>query len=247
MADENKTNNEEQKGASAPDTQPGVPTPEAATVKPAAEETERAFTWVDSTGKSQELVIRRPTAEEIQASDWEYARVFNEAIAEGIMPRAALISMLKDRGINFEKEDQEITIMQSELDTLVGDLEEARKNQAKEKVSDLKDDIAALRQKVIERRTAVSDYTRSSAESLANEARDLFVLATVIEQNKEPYFKASNSSNLRLAMKERLKKINKTEYMTLKMQASFEFMTFANGLSSNFMEKFPEKQKETWD
>lgn len=231
-----------------PEASPGSPSPEVATVEGIVQdEKAREFTWIDAQGKSRKLQIRRPNNEEIQASDWEYARVFNEAIAEGIVPRAALINMLQERGINFDKQNEEIQTMQDELNSLIEELKEVRKKKDKDAVGDLKEDIKDLRGKLVTKRTAISDYTRNCAEQMANDARDTFVLATILEENSKPFFEVRESSNLRLTMRERLKKFQKDEYGTLRLQGSYEFMTFANGLASNFTEQFPENQAEDWD
>jgi len=245
MADNEKKLAEETK--ETPTAPPGSPSPEAATTGEVIEdEKARKFTWVDNQGAKLNLNIRRPTGEEVQASDWEYARIFNEAIQEGIIPRAALISILQERGINFDKQQEEVTVMQDELNALITELEEVRKKEDKGKVTEVKDDIKDLRDKLIVKRTAISDYTRNCAESMANDARDVFVLATILEKDGESFFN-SKQIGTRQAMRERLKKFQKDEYTTLRLQGSYEFMTFANGLPSNFMEQFPERQSEKWE
>lgn len=240
--------NEEKKQERKPEAAPGAPDPEAATVENIVKEEKiRNFNWLDAQGKTRKLQIRRPTSEEIQASDWEYARVFNEAIAEGIVPRAALINMLQDRGINFDKQDEEIRVMQDELNSIVEELAGARKKKDKNTVEELKTDIKDLRNKLITKRTAISDYTRNCSEQMANDARDVFVLATILEEDNKPFFDTRQAANVRLTMRERLKKFQKDEYATLRLQGAYEFMTFANGLASNFTEQFPENQIEDWD
>jgi hypothetical protein len=233
----------------APEQAPGVPTPEAQTVIPKvvpATETRRQFTWRDANNLEHKLEIRRPTSEEISASDFEYARVFNEAVMEGISPRSALVAALRERGIDFEAQGTEIDSMQEDLNRMIEDLETARDSIDKDKVPGLKDEIKYLRQRIVEKRSALTEFGRQSAEQMANDARDLFVLATVIEENGKPFL-ASPQTNLKLAMKERLRKISSSEYAGLRMIAGYEFMTFANGLKSDFVSQFPENLKESWD
>lgn len=214
------------------------------------EENFRIFEY--NTGKDiLKLRLRMPTTDEMNWAEWEYAKVFNNAISEGIRPRSALISILIDNGINIDEMQREADDITSQIFQKETELMQARNEKDKEKVNQIKEELSNLRESLFRKNAVIRDYLRQSAESKAEESRDAFLMANILEYadgpNKgQPYYKAI-SREPRKAAKERYQKYLDDKDFIFKMKVSVEYMTFINGLPSDFMDKFPEKQKEEWD
>lgn len=213
-------------------------------------EQQRVFTY-SLKGKDTKLSIRQPTTEELNWADWEYARVFNSAISEGIRPRSALIDMLAENGIKVEEMQEEAIEISKQVTDMEKELEKARADKDKAEIKRIKENLKELREALLRKNTVVRDYLRQSAEGKADEARDSFMMINLVEfaegpNTGKPFYTVIAKEPKKMA-KERYKRFQDEVDFMFKMRLSVEYMTFINGLPADFLDNLPENQKESWE
>lgn len=213
-------------------------------------EQERIFEYLIK-GKLTKLRLRQPTADELTMADWEYARIFNSAISEGIRPRSALIDKLVENGIRVEEMQEEATELSKQIPELEKALEAARKKGDKSVIDRAKDNLKELRETLLRKNAIVRDYLRQSAEGKAEEVRDAFLMANLIEfvegANKGKSYYTVITREPRKAAKDRYQHLKDDTDAMFKMRLSVEYMTFINGLPADFLDNLPENKKEKWE
>lgn len=186
----------------------------------------REFIVALSNGQTVNLTTRAPTNEELQESEFEYSKVFNRAIIGGIVPQSTLIAKLAENGIWDETKEQAI----EEQRRIVIDLEQ--------KLSDATDEIEkagmalSLRQerdKLYRMRQERTELMAHSAEAKAEEVQRNYLVSrvTAFASNGKPVWKTFDL-------------YRKEPDGNLLFRATYEYLTFINGLPSDFMNNLPE-------
>lgn len=192
-------------------------------------DTRREFTFEDSDGEEQHYFIAQPGASDIRKADWQYSKVYNQAIVDGFLTQSQMIQFLKDKGILTEEYTEH--------------LEEARINLAAElfKLENLPDDgndedreaiameVARLRDELFRLNQKVNGPMGNTCENLAEDARTEFLTSRIIQKKDksrvwETFEDFENEDNSALVAKCR-----------------FEVMLWMQGLESNFLENTPEQ------
>lgn len=215
-----------------------------------AVETTREFTFPVG-GNETKFRLRQPNTEELNWGEWEYARVFNSALSEGIRPQSALIASLLENGISLKDMQEEAAEVLKQVAEIEKDLAKARETKNKDEVNRIKDDLKELRELLMQKNSVTRDYLRQSAEGKANDARDAFLMATLIEFADGPkagksYYSAV-AQDPKQAAKSRYKKYQEDKDFNFKARLAVEYITFINGLPVDFMDTLPENQEESWD
>jgi hypothetical protein len=206
----------------------------------------REFDWTDDAGTDRKLYIRKPTAEEMDRAKYEYTKVYNEALSENIMPKTALKNRLEESGVNLTEMERVASEKFIEINDLIDELEEARKKEDKSLVHELKSKMSIIRADVTAKRTVIRDYLANCADTIAEDARDSYLTANIIMEDGKALIDSTHT-DLKKAMKERYDKYRKDEYSSLRRAAEFHFVTLQYGLDPDFLEKLPERQKESWE
>lgn len=215
-----------------------------------APETTREFEFPVG-GNVTQLKLRQPTTEELNWGEWEYARIFNSAISEGIRPQSALVASLAENGIKITDMQDEASEVMNQVAEAEKDLAKAREAGNKDDINRIKDDLKELRELLMQKNTVTRDYLRQSAEGKANEARDAFLMANLVEFADGPkvgksYYNAV-AQDSKQAAKSKYKKFQEDKDFNFKARLTVEYITFINGLPVDFMESLPENQKEKWE
>lgn len=174
--------------------------------------------------------IANPTGEDIRKSDWNYAKVFNQAMADGFPTQAQMIETLKERGILSEEYTRELKKTQLDLgaalyrlEAMSDGLDDFDKESIALEVARLRDELFRLNQKV-------NGPMGNTCENLAEDARNEYLASRIVQKRDgtkvwpkfEDYLSESDT--------------------TLMVKARFEVMLWMNGLDSNFLEKTPEQE-----
>lgn len=182
--------------------------------------------------KSVKISVRNPTNEELQEGEFEYSRAFNNAIVKGLMPKTKLLSALQDCGVWTEKDDEAIETQRQLVIRLEDALDKADDN-SKERIGD---ELGEERQKLFSMRQARTEILSHCAEAKAEEFQRNYLVSRVSEyvdtgtriwKTYEDYRKEENENLL--------------------FRTTYEYLTFINGLPSDFATKFPENQVKKED
>lgn len=187
----------------------------------------RVFDVIKVSGESVKISTRKPTNQEIEISDMEYSRAFTNAVIAGLLPQETLENALRQRGIlSAEKDEQRA--LQSEV---VSSLEEELENAPAEEKQEVADRLKDARAKLFEMRQERSRLLSHSAEAKASNAQRDSIVSQVTEY-------AKNGAKVWRSIDDFM---NETD-ANIVFRATYEYMTFANGLPSDFIEQLPENQ-----
>jgi len=131
------------------------------------------------TEKFGEVVLRFPTPEETRRADWQYSKIFNEAILDGIPTQKQMEDLLREKGIWTNKDDKELDCLKAELDNTHAQLSEKKNGRKKSKELKLK--ISKIRQELIEKQSQKQRYLSNTVEMKADEARLNYLIHTCVE------------------------------------------------------------------
>lgn len=176
------------------------------------------------------VYIKNPGVIETQQADWEYSRIFNKALINGIMPRAALIEALKENNVLSDEEDNLINGIQENLTALSLDLEDAAKDLNKEKFEELRDAITEERSKLyvlIQKRSAILSHC---AEEKANEARIMYLCFSCTEKEDGTKVWAT------------LDEFKAEKDVALVNNVVYTLMLMLNGISEDYINELPENK-----
>lgn len=189
----------------------------------------RVFEVELANGETVKVSTRKPTNQEIEASDMEYSRAFTNALIAGLYPQETLIAIFREKGIWSEAKDDAIRAQTGLVSVIETSLEEA----AAEKKNEIAEELKEERNKLFEMRQSRSSYLSHSAEAKAANAQRDSTVAQVTENAKGVRVWRSLEDFLR-----------ETD-SNLIFRATYEYVTFENGLPSDFMSKLPENQVAT--
>lgn len=195
-----------------------------------AEKTDRReFEVTLMDGQKVKLTTRTPTNQEVQDSDFEYSKTFNKAIMNGILPQARLMSSFVENGVwndDKEKSMEETRQKVSALEKELLSAPDVEKNM-------IARTLKAERDRLFMARQERSDLVAHSAEARADEAQRNYIVSRVTE--------LASSSGVRVWPTHR-------DFMDerdggLVFRSVYEYLTYANGLDSDFVSKLPENRQ----
>ncbi|MCK9279270.1 MAG: hypothetical protein M0P71_01390 [Melioribacteraceae bacterium] len=187
----------------------------------------RVFDVVKQNGESVKISTRRPNNQEIEISDMEYSRAFTNSVIAGLLPQETLESALRKRGILSEEKD----LQREEQGELVSSLEEELENTPSENKQEVADRLKDARAKLFEMRQERSRLLAHSAEAKASNAQRDSIVSQVTEFAKNGAKVWRNIEDF----------MNETDG-NIVFRATYEYMTFTNGLPSDFIEQLPENK-----
>ena len=189
----------------------------------------REFVLEIETGNVKHYYIAAPGGEDIRKADWQYSKIYNQAIVDEFLTAGQMTELLKDKGIiNDEYTDkvEEVRISLGaelfKLETLMDDATPEDKEAVAMAVARFRDELFQLNQRV-------NGPMANTCENLAEDSRTEFLTSRIIEYKDktkvwEDYTAFRNEENTALAIKSR-----------------FEVMLWMQGLESNFLENTPEQ------
>lgn len=176
--------------------------------------------------------IRFPNVEESRLADWEYSKVFQQAIMDDIPTNREMDELIKRKKLWTDKDDEKIDKIREEINkqlTILSKMESEKNSMPIEmKIAELRDEMFGLQQ---ERQK----YYNNTAESKADEAKMSFLIHKCTEkaEDSKPLWKSYNEF--------------KTEDNQVAVnQIIYQFITFVNGLPADFL-AFPANEEGETD
>ncbi len=200
------------------------------TVKQILEDPRRSFNFEDpESGEILEYFIGDPCGADIRKADWQYSKIFNQALADSFPTQAQMLEELTKRDIvgdHFNKEVEEVRIGLAaalfRLENIPAGHDDAEKEGAAIEVAESREKLFRLNQKV-------NGPMGNTCENLAEDARNEYLTSRVIENREGKKIWETFDSYL----------VENNTALTVKSR--FEVMLWLQGLDSNFLESTPEQ------
>jgi len=190
----------------------------------------REFTLETLENEINHYFIANPSGEDIRKADWQYSKIYNQAIVDGFLTQSQMVELLKDKGILDDKYTDRLdavrTSLAAELFKLENLLEEA--DESDREASAL--EIAGLRDELFQMNQMINGPMGNTCENLAEDARTEYLTSRIIQTKDgtklwEEYEDYRGEDNTALCVKSR-----------------FEVMLWMQGLGSDFLENTPEQK-----
>lgn len=196
------------------------------------EDTRRAFDYQDTT-----YYLNTPNADTIRRADWHYSKVYNDAIAAGILTQSEVEEILRVRGMIGEDYENEKSKVEGDLDEAVMKLEIARAAGEEDGiVQRLALDVGNLRNRLYELNQRRNRPMSNTCEGLAEDARIEYIVSEALEnENGTPVFVADKSTNT--TAHDKFVSHSDRNFTT---KSKYEFLLWMQGLTSDFFEQTPE-------
>jgi len=188
----------------------------------------REFSVTLKSGEDVNFTTRMANNEEIQDSEFEYSRVFNKAIMAGILPQSTLLAKLIEAEIWSPEKDRAIEQQRVVVAGIEEKLGEEESESAREALAR---DLSDERAKLYNMRQEKIDLLAHTAEAKADEVQRNFIVSRVTARadTKKPVWKS-------------YEEYRKEQDGGLLFRATYEYLTFINGLPSDFVDALPENQ-----
>lgn len=173
--------------------------------------------------------IASPTGEDIRKADWQYSKVYNQAIVDGLLTQSQMLELLKSKEILSVEYSQRLEGVRITLGAELFKLENLLENATEEEKEISALEVARLRDELFQLNQRINGPMANTCENLAEDARTDFLTSRLIEKKErvkfwKDYDAYRNEENTALAIKSR-----------------FEVMLWMQGLDSNFLENTPEQ------
>ncbi len=192
-------------------------------------ETRREFTLENPENEIHHYFIANPTGEDIRKSDWQYSKVFNQAIVDGFLTQSEMLKVLQDKEIVSDEYTTNLENVRINLGAELFKLENFLDEAGEEEREAVATDVSRLREELFQLNQRVNGPMANTCESLAEDARTEFLTSRII-QNKD-------GSNIWLDFDV----YKNDENTALAIKSRFEVMLWMQGLESNFLENTPEQ------
>lgn len=189
----------------------------------------REFTMETLEGEILHHFIANPSGEDIRRADWQYSKVYNQAIVDEFLTQSQMLELLQEKKIISDDYTQRLETVRISLGAELFKLENLMENSMEEEKELAAMEIARLRDELFQLNQRVNGPMANTCENLAEDSRTDFLTSRIIE-NKDgskswkDYEAFRNEDNTSLAIK-----------------ARFEVMLWMQGLESNFLENTPEQ------
>lgn len=189
----------------------------------------RSFVFSPPGGEDVQYFIADPTGEDIRKADWQYSKVFNQALADGFPTQSQMVEILKERGILDDEYTKEVEQTRIELAAALFRLDNLDPEAPDQEKEGLAIETATLRDKLYRLNQRVNGPLANTCENLAEDSRVEFLTSRII-QNQDGKRLWKDFEDFRA-----------TDNAPLVARARFEVMLWMQGLDSNFLENTPEQ------
>lgn len=189
----------------------------------------RSFVFDLPEGEQKTYYISDPSGEDIRKADWNYSKVFNQALADGFPTQAQMLEILKKRGLisdeyttEVEKTRIGLAAALFRLENLTDDSDDSEREGLAIEVAEYRDALFRLNQRV-------NGPLGNTCENLAEDARTEYLTSRIIQKQ--------DGARLWPVFDDYLHE----QQPGLCIKSRFEVMLWLQGLESNFLENTPEQ------
>jgi hypothetical protein len=173
-------------------------------------------------------ITRFPTGKDDAAARFEYAKVFNKALEAGIPSQEQMAAKLKAAGIWGDKDNEELSKLREATGALEVILSKKSPKDTSKQTKKLAGELIQKRGELIEKSSELTGLMNQTIEAIAEEARVAFLISACTENGDgTPVWPDHNAF-----MSDKNGELVNT--------ATYEFTTFSNGLSENYIDMLPE-------
>lgn len=168
------------------------------------------------------LQIRYPKVEENRLADWQYSKVFQQAIVDDIPTNREMDYMIKKRNLWTDADEEKIEKIKDEIQKQIVLLS---KMETEKNSFPVKMEIDRLRSELFGIQQEKQRYYNNTAEAKAEEAKLSYLIYACTEKadtNKRLWKKYEDFQN--------------EEDQNIVNEITYQFMTFINGLPADFLD-----------
>ena len=192
-------------------------------------DTRREFTLESPEGEINHYFIANPSGEDVRKADWQYSKIYNQAIVDGFLTQAQMVEVLKEKGIlnddYTERLERVRTALAAELFKLENLIDEADESDREATALE----VAGLRDELFQMNQMVNGPMGNTCENLAEDARTEYLTSRVVQ----------NRAGKKLW--EEHEDYREEDNVALCVKSRFEVMLWMQGLGSDFLENTPEQ------
>lgn len=182
-----------------------------------------------NTGEITHYFIAAPSASDVRKADWEYSKVYNQAITDGFLTQSQMVKLLQDKGILDDAYTEELENVRISLAAELFKLENVAEDISEDEREAIAIDVARLRDHLFQLNQRVNGPMGNTCENLAEDARTEFLTSRILQRKDgtkvwEDFEAFQNEENTALCVK-----------------ARFEVMLWMQGLDSDFLQSTPEQ------
>lgn len=219
-------------------------------------ETKRYFTATKDDGSKVFLTIRRPDRKELADADFEYSRVFNEALRNSLPTKQRQMKLLRDAGAwtaDDEREMEESRKRAQKLEARVqADADKQRVFASEDERQAVQSELAKALMDFNSHRSNIEQMLNQTADAKAENAfRNLMLCRTIEYADEDPATKTPVNMD-KVRMKDgkhqgmqplwaTLDELQREVDRSLIIRVMYEYQAFSAGLPSDF----PEEEEET--
>lgn len=172
------------------------------------------------------IQIRFPKVDENRLADWEYSKVFQHALKDGMPTNKQMTKQIEEFGMWTKEDDEKIEKLREEIDkqiVVMSKMSEGSKNmeKAQEKINELRDELMEIQ-------TEKQRYFQNTAEAKADEAKMSFLI-----------YKCTEDANTGKPFWSSYESFKNEEDQGVVNTIAYQFITFINGLPADFLQETP--------
>ncbi|HLI46449.1 MAG TPA: hypothetical protein VKU94_04580 [Geobacterales bacterium] len=177
------------------------------------------------------LQIRFPKVEENRLADWEYSKVFMQAVNDDIPTNKEIEAMIKRKNLWTEEDDKKIEELRAKIDAQLVLLS---KMETEKNMAPIEAKINEYRQEIFDLQQERQKYFNNTAEAKADEAKMSFLI-----------HKCTEYADTGKPVWETYKDFKEEEDQATVNEIVYQFLTFINGLPADFLENPSDVKGET--
>ena len=152
----------------------------------------KEFEAVDRNGRTIVFEMAEPDSERERAGEIQRLKAYSEALKEGILPREAMRTLLREKGVWDDEDDKEFTDHIRRVAGLERELNDATARGNNEKCTSIAGDLSKARLAMLRSFMVANTVLMNSCEGYAEAIKLEAMMAScvLVKDTKEPYWKS---------------------------------------------------------